>query len=568
MIPDPTAPAGLTAPAAPAAPAETCDVAIVGFGPVGQMLALLLGRAGHRVVALERWPQPYDLPRAVHFDDEVGRIFQNAGIAAEVASVTDPVPDHYEWRTAAGEPLVRIDWSGTGPSGWPVANFFSQPDLEAVLTRAACAQPTVTVHRGHDVVALHERADRVRLTARTTSGEQRVLDARYVVGADGANSFVRSRMNVAVTDLGFFYDWLIVDTLPHDFDQVPWSPMNWQLCDPARPTTVVSGGPRRRRWEFMRLPGENVEQLNTVESAWELLAPWGRTPGNTTIERHAVYTFQARWADRWNQDRLLLAGDAAHQMPPFAGQGMCSGLRDAANLSWKMDLVLRGLAGACLLDTYTSERSVHLQHAVGMSMALGQVICVLDPAQAAERDARMIAADADPARALPPAPPPVLGDGVLQHGPDGSRAPDVGHLTPQFPVAHAGRTALLDDLTGPGFTLLTDGAGPLDALDETDRAFLDSIGTTVVPLSSEPSASGGYLDTEGAYLGHLVAHGHTAALIRPDSYLYGATALPHELPGLVAQLRTQLAADSTADRTPGTPPAPTAARPLATTPDR
>ncbi|MGW5641105.1 bifunctional 3-(3-hydroxy-phenyl)propionate/3-hydroxycinnamic acid hydroxylase MhpA, partial [Streptomyces sp. NPDC003832] len=377
--------------------AKMHDVAIVGFGPVGQTLALLLGRAGHDVIALERWPSPYALPRAVHFDHEIGRILQSAGVAREVRAVTDAVPDSYEWRSATGEPLVRIDWSGHGISGWPTASFFSQPQLEGVLAEAAERLPTVTVRRDCEVTDLELGAEHVVLTTGRGDGAGQVR-ARYVIGADGANSFVRSGMATSVTDLGFFYDWLIVDVLPHD--QAEWSPMNWQLCDPERPTTIVSGGPGRRRWEFMRLPDESVEDLNSEDAAWRLLGPWGRTPENTTIERHTVYTFQARWVDRWREDRLILAGDAAHQMPPFAGQGMCSGLRDAANLAWKLDLVLGGHADPALLDTYTSERSEHVQHAIGMSMALGQVICVLDPDAAAARDARMIAAGADPRHAL------------------------------------------------------------------------------------------------------------------------------------------------------------------------
>ncbi|GJF33442.1 3-(3-hydroxyphenyl)propionate hydroxylase [Kitasatospora sp. NE20-6] len=519
----------------------TCDVAVVGFGPVGQLLSLLLARAGHDVVVLERWPAPYDLPRAVHFDHEIGRIFQAAGIGESIQAVTDPVPDHYEWRNADGEALVRIDWSGTGPCGWPTANFFSQPDLEAVLSAAALLEPGVTLHRGRTVVDLSETDDHVLLTTRTEDGAEQTVRARYVIGADGANSFVRSRMRSTVTDLGFFYDWLIVDALPHEQDT--WSPMNWQLCDPARPTTIVSGGPGRRRWEFMRLPGESVEELNTPGKAWELLAPWGRTPDNTRIERHTVYTFQARWVDRWREGRLLLAGDAAHQMPPFAGQGMCSGLRDAMNLTWKLDHVLRGISHPDLLDTYTTERSDHVQHAISMSMALGQVICVLDPAQAAERDARMIATGADPALALPPMPPPVLGDGVLQHEPDGSRSPAVGHLTPQYRLTHRGRTALLDELTGGGFTVLTDGPGPLDALDEADRDLLHRLGATLVPLydADTPDApADGYLDVDGAYLPHLREHHHAAAVVRPDFYLYGAATDPAGLHHLLDQLREGL----------------------------
>lgn len=516
-------------------------MAVVGFGPVGQLLSLLLARAGHDVVVVERWPAPYDLPRAVHFDHEIGRIFQAAGIDESIRAVTDPVPDHYEWRNADGEALVRIDWSGTGPCGWPTASFFSQPDLEAVLSAAALLEPGVTLHRGRTAVDLSEGDDHVRLTTRTEDGAEHTVRARYVVGADGANSFVRSRMRSTVTDLGFFYDWLIVDTLPHE--QETWSPMNWQLCDPARPTTIVSGGPGRRRWEFMRLPGESAEELNTPEKVWELLAPWGRTPDNTRIERHTVYTFQARWADRWREGRLLLAGDAAHQMPPFAGQGMCSGLRDAMNLTWKLDHVLRGISHPDLLDTYTTERSEHVQHAISMSMALGRVICVLDPAEAAARDARMIATGADPALALPPMPPPVLGDGVLQHGPDGTRSPAVGHLTPQYRLTHQGRTALLDELTGGGFTVLTDGPGPLDALDDADRDLLHRIGATLVPLydAHTPDApADGYLDVDGAYLPHLREHHHVAAVVRPDFYLYGAAADPAGLHHLLGQLRDGL----------------------------
>jgi len=521
----------------PRTPSHVHDVAIVGFGPIGQMLSLLLGKAGHDVLVLERWPSSYDLPRAVHFDDEIGRIFQAAGVGEEVRAITDPVPDHYEWRNRAGQALVRIDWSGTGPSGWPTASFFSQPQLEAVLSKASQEVPSVTVRRNCEVVGLEPRDEHVRLITSGSDGPDEVR-ARYVIGADGANSFVRSGMATTVTDLGFFHDWLIVDTLPHE--EAAWSPMNWQLCDPARPTTIVSGGPGRRRWEFLRLPHESVDELNTLDTAWRLLEPWGRTPENTTIERHTVYTFQARWVDRWREGRLLLAGDAAHQMPPFAGQGMCSGLRDAMNLAWKLDLVLAGNADPDLLDTYTSERSDHVQHAIGMSMALGQVICVLDPEEAAARDARMIAAGADPQHALPPTPPPVLGDGVLKRGADGNRAAGVGHLTPQYQVTHQGRTAPLDELTSDGFTILTDGGEPCAALDATDRYFLQSIGASVVALYADHAPPEGYLDSDHGYLPHLREHGHVAAIVRPDFYLFGATSTADGLHDLIGQLRDQL----------------------------
>jgi flavoprotein hydroxylase len=516
------------------------DVAIVGFGPVGQTSALLLGRLGYDVVVLERWPQPYPLPRAVHFDHEIGRIFQAAGVADEVAAIIDPVPDFYEWHAADGRVLLKIDWSGLGPCGWPTANFFSQPQLEQVLSTAVAALPNVTVLRGHEVVQLREHDDHITLTATSTVRKQHTVRARYVIGADGANSFVRQHMSTSVTDRGFFFDWLIVDTVPHE--EREWSPMNWQLCDPARPTTIVSGGPGRRRWEFLRLADETIESLNTLDTAWRLLEPWGRTPTNTTIERHAVYTFQARWADRWHQGRLLLAGDAAHLMPPFAGQGMCSGLRDAVNLAWKLDLVLRGRADEQLLDTYTTERSAHVQHAIQMSISLGEVICVLDPERAEQRNQRMVAADADPARALPPMPPSNLVDGIVHRGPDGLPQGIAGALSPQFQVSRDGRTGRFDDVIGNGFALLTADQDPSGVLSSTDLDFVISLGHVVrlAPSGAADISQGTAIDVDDGYLPYLAAAGAAAVIVRPDFYVYGGVTDLADLPGLVAALRNDL----------------------------
>jgi 2-polyprenyl-6-methoxyphenol hydroxylase-like FAD-dependent oxidoreductase len=503
---------------------KVADVMVVGAGPVGLLTARLLGRAGHAVTLVERWPQPYPLPRAVHYDHEIGRLLQSAGLAEEVQAISQPVPDFYEWRNRDRELLVRVDWSQPGPSGWPVANFFSQPELEAVLLRSVEAMPGVAVHRGNQLVALAEHDDHVSATVTGTLGEQVELRARYVVGCDGANSFVRQWMDTAVTDLGFWFDWLIVDTIPQD--DIEWSPMNWQLCDPARPTTIVSGGPGRRRWEFMRLPHEHVADLDSEETAWRLLETWGRTPENTVLERHAVYTFQARWAEQWRQGRVLVAGDAAHLMPPFAGQGMCSGLRDAANLSWKLDLVLRDFAPDALLDTYTTERRSHLRHAIEMSVALGRVICVLDEDEARQRDERMIAGGADPRIVLPPLPPEQLGPGAWEA--DHTPAALQGTLAPQFRVDVDGSATLIDDVLGYGSTLIGYRVDPLATLSDAQRAELAQVGVRGVALVDP----GGWTSTcEHSRL--LVAADTTprdwftsagvqAVLVRPDFYLFGA----------------------------------------------
>ena len=228
-------------------------------------------------------------------------------------------------------------------------------------------------------------SSRTRTASSSATPPAATVRARYAVGCDGANSTVRDRIGVVPHDLGFFYDWLIVDVVldePRVFD-----PLNVQICDPGRPTTAVSGGPGRRRWEFMRLPHETREELNDEARAWELLAPWDVHPGNARLERHAVYTFNARYVEQWRVGRVLLAGDAAHQMPPFAGQGLCAGVRDAANLAWKLDLVLDGRAPDALLDTYGQERLPSARQAIEFSMELGKVICVPDPDEAAARDA-------------------------------------------------------------------------------------------------------------------------------------------------------------------------------------
>ncbi|MFD3702060.1 bifunctional 3-(3-hydroxy-phenyl)propionate/3-hydroxycinnamic acid hydroxylase [Nocardia sp. NPDC058658] len=507
------------------------DVVIVGAGPVGLATARMLGLRGHDVVVVERWPQPYPLPRAVHFDDEIGRVFGSMELTLQVRSISDPVPDHYEWRNADGAALLRIDWSGLGPNGWPTANFFSQPQLEQVLADAVETMPTVTLMRGVEVVTVDEQTGRVVIGVADTAGHgapastvTRTLSARYVIGCDGANSLVRERMGATMHDQGFFFDWLIVDTIPTD--DIVWSPQNWQLCDPARPTTMVSGGPGRRRWEFMRLPGEDPAGLGTVDRAWELLSAWGRTPANTRLERHAIYTFAARWADRWRDGRMLIAGDAAHQMPPFAGQGMCSGLRDAANLAWKLDRVLRRVSPPDLLDTYTTERSVHLQHAITMSVELGKVICVLDPEQAAQRDARMIAGNADPAVVLPVTARPVLGAGVVRADGDLS-----GTMIPQFPVD--GDAVLLDAATGYGALLLLAAQRPAaDLLDEPLRASLATAEVTALSVASGGNPDLG--DHDDAWTAWLAANSLAAVLIRPDHYVFGTAESIEDVTALVA----------------------------------
>jgi flavoprotein hydroxylase len=508
---------------------EGVDVAIVGYGPVGQTLAILLGQRGWRVQVIERWPEPYALPRAVHFDHEVGRILQLAGVAGALAGRTVPAAT-YEWRNAAGETLIRFGRdTERSLSCWPESSMFCQPELERILDERVRELPSVAVERGTEAVGLRADPDGVAVDARRASGQTSELRARFAVGCDGANSFVRERIGSGWRDLGFQFDWLVADVLPSD---PAWSgPLNWQLCDPARPTTLVSGGPGRRRWEFMRLPHESAGELEGEDAAWRLLAPWGVHPGNAKLERHALYSFRARWADRWRNGRALIAGDAAHQMPPFAGQGLCAGLRDAANLAWKLDLVLRGAAHDGLLDSYMSERSPHVSAMIQLSVALGRVICVADPAEAAARDQRMSAEAREQKSPVEPPLPP-LGTGCFA-----AEASLAGELFVQDLVRHRQRTGRFDDVVGNGFALVSPAGDPTAALGPELAAWFSSLGGIAAHVARNAPVD----DLNGGYARWFEKHGVAVALMRPDFVVFGAAKRLEGAAALVRALRERLA---------------------------
>jgi flavoprotein hydroxylase len=520
------------------------DVVVVGNGPVGAALSVLLAQRGWRVTVLERRTRPYTLPRATSFDGETARLLAATGIGPELAGIT-AAANGYQWQTAAGEALLDIEFATAGPYGWPDANTTHQPALEELLAARAAALPGVTVLRGHEVVGIADGDERVRVTATTDDDATREFAARWVVGCDGANSFVRDHLDVSVTDLGFSYEWLLCDVElrePREF-----VPTNVQVCDPARPTTSVGSGPGRRRWEFMRLPGESTAELNRDETAWRLLAPFGVTPDTATLLRSTTYIFQARWADRWRVGHVLLAGDAAHLMPPFAGQGMCSGIRDVVNLAWKLDLTLRGLAAESMLDSYTEERRTQATESILASVQLGRVICVTDPAAAAERDATVLAnrRGRPPTR---PEPAKSLSGGLLHRRPGtDATEPPAGAVIPQGRVDRRGRTGLFDDVVGRGFVLLTTD-DPHTALDEERLAFLSELDAHVVRLLPSGSASDDGLvdvvdvvDVDDVYRPYLARFTATSLLIRPDHHVFGAAHGPG-VAALVDDLRDQLRA--------------------------
>ncbi len=485
------------------------DCIVVGAGPTGAVLANLLGRAGHRVLILERDEEVYPLPRAVHLDHEVMRVLQQLGVTERFAQHSSAV-DNYVFQNAAGELLLEVRGGGElAGSGHPASTMFVQPELESILRADLRHIATVDFRVGAQ--ATHVSADDTAKVTFTHLGDQQTATARYIVGCDGASSFVRRALSVPMDDLGFDEPWVVVDTRVKRDIGLP-SHTAYQFCDPRRPTTCVPAGPGRRRWEFMLLPGESREAFGRWETVWPLLAPWG---GEAALDpvRLAVYRFHALIAQRWRVGRVLLAGDAAHQTPPFMGQGLCSGVRDAVNLAWKLDRVLAGRARDTLLDSYETERAPHIRHVVETSVAMGRVVCELDGAKAAARDSFMMAARAAGERGLG-APRggqvAAITDGLIRPHDAGA-----GWLFPQPHGRNDGREGRMDDLFGCGLRLVTDRAEFLP-----DSATLARIGACGIAICAE-----GFVESKPpSARDWLAERGVHAALVRPDHYVFGTAA--------------------------------------------
>ncbi|MGG1662076.1 bifunctional 3-(3-hydroxy-phenyl)propionate/3-hydroxycinnamic acid hydroxylase [Brevibacillus sp. NRS-1366] len=312
------------------------DVAIVGYGPAGETLANLLGQAGKKVIVFEKEESVYHAPRASHLDGEVMRIYQSIGLAEKIEKVTIGAKG-YHFLNAEGRlltELVRRD--GKGPHGWNHHYRFHQPVLEGLLRKGAERFGNVHVHLCHEVTRIEQNEHHSAILAKNRKdGTTRETKALYTIGCDGARSTVAKWMGTVKRDVGLHEPWLVVDIKLKRQVNLPNTGI--QYCEPARPTTFIPyvGARDRFRWEMKVLPGETKEELEEPERVWELLSRW-LTPEDAELERAAVYMFHSTITERWRNNRLFLAGDAAHQMPPFLGQGMCAGIRDVANLSWKL----------------------------------------------------------------------------------------------------------------------------------------------------------------------------------------------------------------------------------------
>ena len=461
-----------------------CDVLIVGLGPVGAATAALLAQQGVDCIAIDKDEAVYPLPRAAHFDHEIMRLFQQLGLSDAVLKHTRLAPA-YEFRSADGQLLLNFPSLESGsPSGWASGYMFNQPAIEHALRAKLDQSDLVQTRLNWQFKSVVEETDGISAAVITPTGEV-VIRARYLIGCDGAHSPVRDAVGIKLLDLEFDEPWLVIDAVVKNPDLMP--KVNLQICDPARPTTCVLMGPGRHRWEFMLLPQETAEQVLDDGFIRNLLAPWDCAKG-VDIDRKAVYRFHGLVAERWRKGRVILAGDSAHQTPPFAGQGMCAGMRDGANLAWKLHAVIKAGADPALLDTYQAEREPHVRSVIGLAIGMGRVVCTLDREAAAMRDAGMLAQMAAGGSALPPPQTPAFAQGCILKG-----SAAAGELFPQPWANQDGKVLRLDDMLGQGPWLIT-----RDKLSDHE----------LQPFKPTLTA---WLDR----------HNAEAVLVRPDRYVFG-----------------------------------------------
>ena len=498
------------------------DVAIIGYGPTGATLAGLLGRAGIRVGVFDKATSVFAQPRAVGFDHDAMRLFQRIGIADGLAPHI-ALFSHAEYIGVDGTVIQRSRHVDPPyPLSWAPNYTCDQPGVESVLRGAVGAMPTVSVTLGAELVSAGERGDGAVFAVRDAQGTVREYRASFLVGCDGASSAVRRQMGVALDSMDYDESWIVVDVKVGSEAIGRLPPTNVQYCEPQRPCTFVICPGNHRRWEIMLVDGEPREGALSEERLWQLLARWLK-PGEAQIWRAAAYRFHALIAREWRRGRLLLAGDSAHQTPPFLGQGMCQGIRDAGNLAWKLEAVLRGRAPDRLLDTYAQERHPHVAETTRIAKALGEVVSERDPERARARDARLLAKGGGKAPLLIRQELiPGLTAGLI--APD---APRAGEVFPQpFVRDGGGDTRLMDELTGPCFRVVIDQTCDVPEL----HAAAALHGFPVIVLQSGDAATGQRGRAGGIRVREadtllrdwFAACGAHGALVRPDHYVFGA----------------------------------------------
>jgi 3-(3-hydroxy-phenyl)propionate hydroxylase len=452
---------------------QTADIAVVGAGPIGLTVAALLADQGVSVLVVEAADTTSDEPRAISLVDESLRTLQSLGLVDEVA------PD-LVWNTGAsylgakGQPLVVVR-PALARFGYPQKSFFDQPGLTRALLKGIGARDLVTVVFGTRVESLSQNPHGVTVTVRDADGEVSTIKAHYLVGCDGGRSTVRAASGITMTGSSQEEPWIVLDLQndPHDERMAIFH------CDPDRPGVIVPGTQGRCRYEFMLLPGEDRQAVLEHDFIARLVAPYRGALDPADVRRKVVYVSHQLVAERWREGRVLLAGDAAHLMPPFAGQGLNTGMRDARNLAWKLAAVVKGTAAEALLDTYDLERRPHATAMVQLSHRMGKLIMTADRRRAWLRDTAFSLARFAPSVKQYFATMKFVKKVRLTEGcvaDIGDSAGLRGDFLPQPSVIDAhGRVSRLDDNLGRGWAVIATGrhhGDPFAAIDTSSLAHL------------------------------------------------------------------------------------------------
>ncbi len=501
------------------------DVAIVGFGPSGAVAAGLLGAQGLSTFVCDKSREVYEMPRAFALDHEIMRVFQQLGIEQEVLAYTEPFTPS-EFYGVDGQLIKRFT---TVDPPYPLAHVpslvFTQPLVERVLRAHVQSLPTVDVALGCELQSLVQDARGVTLHLRDDKGSETQVSqvrARYLLACDGAVSLVRNAVGIELQDLGFDQAWLVVDLLVNAQGLSKLPRTSVQYCEPERPCTYLIGPKNHRRWEISINDGEDPSMVATPDGTWKLLSRW-IAPEDGTLWRQASYRFHALVTDQWRVGRVFVAGDAAHQQPPFLGQGMCQGIRDVANLSWKLGAVLRSEAADSLLDSYGLERKAHVTELTTRIKAIGQLVGERDVVKARARDAQLLADCGGVVKSVPRQNvQPALQAGLLSVQAHTAR----GAIFPQPWILQASKRVRLDAITGSGWRLVrwlgAASNDDADALFESSKAALRLQLRTVRivnALCGEP-ATNALCEADGVLERWFAQHQCVAALVRPDHYVY------------------------------------------------
>jgi len=511
---------------------EMIDVAVIGLGPVGSAGALLLGAGGLKIAAFERDAEVYLLPRAVAMDGEVVRAMQGIGLGEEFAGLLQHIRpgERAGFANAKREWMFGQDLMQMGPHGWSPMSMFHQPDVDGWLRDRATAHENIDAYVGFDVLGAEDKGDHVIVRAKhLTTGEVVEVVARYVIACDGASSPIRQSLGVGRHDLGYNQDWLVVDVEMNDESLLP--PETLQVCSPDRLTTYVATKDPYRRWEFRLNEGETAEGMLEEERIFSLLDDWAPR-GSYKVIRAAVYQFHALVADSWRKGRVFLAGDAAHQTPPFLGQGMNAGMRDVINLAWKLPRVISGVSSDNLLDTYFEERIAHSTDLVEWAVTFGRLMEFFAAQERAARgegpeptDPPALSAAYGQGRTIPP-----MRDGLLVK----EQVNDMGFTGYQLeqPIARdeSGRTFRLDEALGSGFAVVARSPADLE-LTGAARSIARVMDMKLVNLDGWEAAEWRFDPLFEKY---------SAAVVRPDKFIFGHTDGDHSLSDLIIDLGERL----------------------------